>query len=275
MKIAVLICGEFRFLDKVYNRLECIFPQYDIDYFLSIDNSNEKNSEYEYKNDYNVLKTCNKIRQIYFHNKSFSNEFRNVKNYINKIVNGCLMLTPNYNYYIILRSDLILENGLFIEDVISKDEMYLSKHNQNPFLLNVTNKVNGNCIITKNYHHIHIIITYLQEYINNHDLDYFDIILSSLTLHYIKNWDDVFKEFNRILKVNEVFVFSVHHPFDGEPGYMFRINCAFAGQPSSRLYAGFYFFAGDDAARQHHAHFYTSVFQFAFQRPRQPGDECL
>lgn len=40
-----------------------------------------------------------------------------------------------------------------------------------------------------------------------------DIVLSSLTLHYIKNWDVVISEFYRILKKSGYFVFSVHHPF--------------------------------------------------------------
>lgn len=41
----------------------------------------------------------------------------------------------------------------------------------------------------------------------------FDLILSSLTLHYIKDWEPVMKEFYRILKMKGHFVFSVHHPF--------------------------------------------------------------
>src|SRR6056297_659080 len=41
----------------------------------------------------------------------------------------------------------------------------------------------------------------------------FDIVLSSLTLHYLKNWDPVMKEFNRILKKNGCLIFSCHHPF--------------------------------------------------------------
>ena len=40
-----------------------------------------------------------------------------------------------------------------------------------------------------------------------------DIIISSLTLHYLKDWDNVMKEFERILVEEGYLVFSVHHPF--------------------------------------------------------------
>jgi SAM-dependent methyltransferase len=40
-----------------------------------------------------------------------------------------------------------------------------------------------------------------------------DVVLSSLTLHYLKNWDVVLSEFYRILKKDGLLVFSVHHPF--------------------------------------------------------------
>lgn len=40
-----------------------------------------------------------------------------------------------------------------------------------------------------------------------------DIIVSSLTLHYLKSWDNVMSEFNRILKKGGQLIFSVHHPF--------------------------------------------------------------
>ena len=40
-----------------------------------------------------------------------------------------------------------------------------------------------------------------------------DLIISSLTLHYLKDWEPVMDEFNRILKQAGRLVFSVHHPF--------------------------------------------------------------
>ncbi|MBP2637005.1 MAG: Methyltransferase type 11 [Firmicutes bacterium] len=40
-----------------------------------------------------------------------------------------------------------------------------------------------------------------------------DIIVSSLTLHYIKDWNLVMSEFYRVLKAEGILVFSVHHPF--------------------------------------------------------------
>ncbi|WP_257347072.1 class I SAM-dependent methyltransferase [Pseudalkalibacillus decolorationis] len=41
----------------------------------------------------------------------------------------------------------------------------------------------------------------------------FDLVVSPLTLHYIKNWEIPFSEFNRVLRDKGRLVFSVHHPF--------------------------------------------------------------
>ncbi|MBS1518642.1 MAG: methyltransferase domain-containing protein [Bacteroidetes bacterium] len=41
----------------------------------------------------------------------------------------------------------------------------------------------------------------------------FDVVFSSLTVHYVNDWIKLFSEFNRILKQNGYIVFSTHHPF--------------------------------------------------------------
>ncbi len=41
----------------------------------------------------------------------------------------------------------------------------------------------------------------------------YDLAVSALTIHYIKNITFLFKEVYRVLKKNGLFVFSTHHPF--------------------------------------------------------------
>jgi SAM-dependent methyltransferase len=41
----------------------------------------------------------------------------------------------------------------------------------------------------------------------------FDLILSALVLHYLRDWSRPLEEFNRLLSPGGRFVFSTHHPF--------------------------------------------------------------
>jgi len=46
----------------------------------------------------------------------------------------------------------------------------------------------------------------------NFPANHFDIVYSSLTLHYSNNWQKVFKQVKKVLKKNGTFLFSTHNP---------------------------------------------------------------
>ena len=53
----------------------------------------------------------------------------------------------------------------------------------------------------------------------------FDVILSSLVLHYLANLSDTFREWARLLRPSGTLVFSTHHPIHQasllDPGYLY------------------------------------------------------
>lgn len=57
-----------------------------------------------------------------------------------------------------------------------------------------------------------IFIANLEEKLDFIETNSVDIIISSLVLHYIENWDPIFTEFDRILRKDGIIIFSIHHP---------------------------------------------------------------
>lgn len=62
-------------------------------------------------------------------------------------------------------------------------------------------------------HRADIIRADLNEPLNFIEDKSIDVIVSSLALHYIKDWNLIMAEFYRVLKSRGSLVFSVHHPF--------------------------------------------------------------
>jgi uridine kinase len=119
------------------------------------------------------LKNNKKIIKKLFINDTHDDSFRNSLNYCKKVYNGLQILENNFDLYIIIRTDLILTsiNVANIEDNI----LYFSHKNMNQFTKNITDKVNDNIILTKDYNLLLELRNLYDFTINNNN--YLDIVL--------------------------------------------------------------------------------------------------
>lgn len=171
--VSVLICGKLRMAHVVYHHLEHYFDIMDIpkrEYVLSTDL--EEDTEYMHDNNLNFLKKCPKLSRLCFQTMIYKDDYRNALNYLEKLTKGCAMMCDGFDYYMIIRSDLILDGIDFMTNVSRDDTMYFPSLNHNSFLVETTEKINGNFMLTRNFHHIQLLTQMKVE-----KEDYFDIML--------------------------------------------------------------------------------------------------
>ena len=173
MKICFLICGLKRSIDLVINNIEEIFVEHDINIITCLNNIDNIK-------DIDILNNKNIIKKIFI-NDLDNISFRNSLNYCHKINNGLKLIDNNYDLYIILRTDLIIQS-IDLEN-INSDKLYFSEKNMNQFTKDISNKINDNIIITKNYNLLLELIN-LYNYVYN-DNNYLDIVL----YNYLNNYN--------------------------------------------------------------------------------------
>ena len=186
MKICILICGLRRCIDLVINEIESLFINNNIDnnidnnrnihidFITCLDNNiDEKNN----LNDNEIFNKKNIIKKLFI-TDIHDNSFRNSLNYSYKVFNGLKILPNNYNLYIIVRTDLILQN-INLEQILhlEDDKLYFSKKNINQFTKNVLNRINDNIIITKNHNLLLELINLYDFNKNVFNTNYLDIVL--------------------------------------------------------------------------------------------------
>jgi uridine kinase len=148
INICILICGLYRTIDLIINNLNLLFNKniYKLNYYLSIN----KNNNIDNNENYNKILIINDI---------YTNDFLNSLNYIHKFDNGLKIINSNYDLYIIIRSDLFLDEIPFLDNetnqinlnLLEDNIIYFSNKNINQFTINTNNKLNESIIITKKY----------------------------------------------------------------------------------------------------------------------------
>jgi len=163
MKICILICGLTRCINLVINNIEEIFKYHEINIITCLNNELQEN---EIINNKNIIKKL-------FINDTDNDSFRNSLNYCKKIYNGLQILENNFDLYIIMRTDLIL-TSINVEN-IEDNILYFSHKNMNQFTKNISNKVNDNIILTKDYNLLLELRNLYDFTVNNNN--YLDVVL--------------------------------------------------------------------------------------------------
>ena len=168
MKICILICGLKRCIDLVINNIEEIFTEHNVNIITCLTNFNENNED--------IFTNKKIIKQIFVQDKN-DNTFRNCLNYCNKVYNGLKIIDNCYDLYMIMRTDLIITDiNINVNiDNIENNKLYFSNKNINQFTKEISEKVNDNIILTRDYN-------LLMKLINLHDFakkntDFLDIVL--------------------------------------------------------------------------------------------------
>jgi len=177
MRICFIICGQPRCIDLVIKNIEELFIEHEIVYYLCLTNNYiDYENEYIYNFNLNDIINNNKIKKLLMVNDLYNCEFRNFKNYTQKIINMINIINTfeDYDIYIVIRSDFIFNSLEFLDFITSDNIIYISNKRYNQYTKDINNKCNDNIIICKNYKILKKLIN-LDLYLNNNN--YLDIIL--------------------------------------------------------------------------------------------------
>lgn len=200
MKICFIICGQPRCIDLVLKNIEELFYNHQINYYICLTNNyKEYEKEYSYNFDINNIISNSKIIKLLLVNDFYNSEFRNLKNYTQKIINMINIINKDeeYDIYIIIRSDFIFNSLEFLDLITSDNMIYISNKRYNQYTKNINNKCNDNIIICKNYNLLKKLV-YLNEYLCNNN-DYFEIILYNYFKEYNISYEEIDISYKLIL----------------------------------------------------------------------------
>lgn len=146
-KICICICGLYRTIHLTISNFNKLLNNYEIEYILVLSNTKEE----EYINNINKkIENQKIIKKLILKDYDYNN-FRNSENYSNKMTHSIKLIENKYDFYILCRSDLII-NDINL-NIIDKEKIYFCNNHLNPYTTN-ENRINDNIIITKKYNEL-------------------------------------------------------------------------------------------------------------------------
>ncbi len=171
MKILFLICGLKRSIDLVVSNIKSIFSNGDKD--KNTNNLHEINIITCLNDKDDNYHDCTLIKKLYIKD-IYDNQYRNSLNYSYKVSNGLSIVPSEYDIYVVMRTDMIIEKAFDFSNILP-DKLYFSNKNMNQFTTNIDKRINDNIIITRNYNLL-IKLVLLHQY-NLENTNYLDLVL--------------------------------------------------------------------------------------------------
>jgi uridine kinase len=179
MKLCFLLIGQYRSIHLVLSTITDLFHEHECIFYIAL--SKEEDTKFSNELRLNDLVTDPRIKQVQFIESQHTNEYKNSLNVLYKLSLLCVNITTTYDLYMIMRTDVVLNNISFIDNIIYPNTLYINDHYFNEYSKDNTEKINDTLFITNDI----IMLKQFQQiytYALANTLTYADIILYNFVL---------------------------------------------------------------------------------------------
>lgn len=149
MNLCFILIGNYRSIHLVIDTITDLFKLHECVFYLGLTKEEEK----QFINELHLQELLNdsRIKQVNFIESHHTNEYKNSLNVLYKLSLLCKNITITYDLYIIMRTDVVINDISFIDHIIYPNTLYINDHYFNEYSKNIKDKINDSIFITNDF----------------------------------------------------------------------------------------------------------------------------